>query len=731
LPIRIGGILIAALLFAFGLLFGYMNFVIIIICNWFIDLSFRIKVVPGMTGSPEFLTHSWQFTRDFANIFFILIIAIIGLATILRLEKYEMKKTLPTLILMALLVNFSGVIVGVVVDISNIFTKSLLGMNQIANDSTAVWDWASRYIVEAGTTLFTQWDLSPLEILLMAGGVAFGGILLVVFYAMLAGVYLVVMLIFFMRIIALWILVIVSPLVFVMKILPATQKFWNDWWQQLIQWSIVGIPISFFILISNEISKSAGTLFGTLTIGANDANDYPHAGLESIAGAITSMLAPITAVVFLIVGLGISASFVPKGAQGITNFATKQGKKAGNWAKNRGKNAVSRGVNSVRERIPESITRGAKNLSSSKNPSWGKDASGANKGGLMAKLQRGAAAPLGASKRTLGGAITQQTGIADENIANKAGAEAKKRDVHGNLKALRGATSESEKREILAAMIDQKQMGDANDENIVGKGNKLTNAEVSGAYKNARKKGKGEVAEKLERSFVGNASLRTEFAKITDDITATNTDPDKHTIGGLTDKDRTEKGYKTLGEKIIGEAKSGEDIKQLGKGWHEKADLMEAVHKNWGGNQVGEATRGIGNSFAVRIQETAHDADWYYEIDKRTPQNPQGTNKARNAAMPRYLASSAAQGLGHTPLPGTEEKDELNNLAMSTRQSPAPNPSLDAATQTRIADNINLLIKNRDALNKKSVKTDAEYAEIKRLSEEISRQNKILRPPSP
>lgn len=62
----------------------------------------------------------WTISRDIANIFFILIILSIAVATILRIEGYTMKSLLPKLIVAALVINFSLAIGYVIIDATNI-----------------------------------------------------------------------------------------------------------------------------------------------------------------------------------------------------------------------------------------------------------------------------------------------------------------------------------------------------------------------------------------------------------------------------------------------------------------------------------------------------------------------------------------------------------------------------------------------------------------------------------
>ena len=52
--------------------------------------------------------------------FFVVVLLIIALATILNQEKYSYKTWLPKLILMAVLINFSKMICGLIIDVAQV-----------------------------------------------------------------------------------------------------------------------------------------------------------------------------------------------------------------------------------------------------------------------------------------------------------------------------------------------------------------------------------------------------------------------------------------------------------------------------------------------------------------------------------------------------------------------------------------------------------------------------------
>lgn len=63
----------------------------------------------------------WMMLRDICNMFFILVLLIIGVSTILGIKKYSYKKNLVNVLISAFLINYSKVIVGMLIDFSQIF----------------------------------------------------------------------------------------------------------------------------------------------------------------------------------------------------------------------------------------------------------------------------------------------------------------------------------------------------------------------------------------------------------------------------------------------------------------------------------------------------------------------------------------------------------------------------------------------------------------------------------
>lgn len=241
--------------------------------------------------NQPFVQEAFDFTRGFVNMLFILILVFIGLATILRMQSYQFQRTLPLLIIIALLVNFSGVLVGFIADIGNILTNIFLNASEHAAYST------------------NPWGGSPVDAAKISQNIA-----RILFFVIGSLIYFIVMLLFGVRVIILWALTILAPLAFAALILPATKSYWTKWWSALIQWSIVGIPISFFLFL------------------AGSAMSWNPPVAQGISQTIFAVFAPLTALVLLFIGITLSMQMAPAGAQGVINIAKQAGTRTAGWA---------------------------------------------------------------------------------------------------------------------------------------------------------------------------------------------------------------------------------------------------------------------------------------------------------------------------------------------------------------------------------------------------------------
>jgi hypothetical protein len=331
LPLRIVVFALALGLFLLALVFGFIFFLITSILSWITGAFLQVGITPANPATPEIIDIGWNFSKDFVNMLFILVLVFIGLATILKIRDYEAKKTLPLLIVIALLINFSGVIVGFIVDVGNILTNFFLQNTTISNIGN-VWDLAWNYFSGSVKEIFGSFEDIFTELGDMIGIIVYG-IILLLFYIFANFVYFIIVFIFFSRILVLWILTILAPFAFAAYILPITRKWWSQWWQQLIQWSIIGIPIGFFLYLSSWMLSNMTTtsLFGEVPTFENTPAAINLT--DSLVNLVTSILTPLLALAMLAFGVFLSLQMAPSSAQGVINMGRKAGMATGRFVR--------------------------------------------------------------------------------------------------------------------------------------------------------------------------------------------------------------------------------------------------------------------------------------------------------------------------------------------------------------------------------------------------------------
>lgn len=188
------------------------------------------------------VVEGWVIIRDLCNMLFILILLIIAFATILRVESYNYKKLLPKLLIMAILINFSRTIFGLLVDFSQVIMLTFVNSFREGGgwfiDAFQVNLWFSVKIKKSGDLAVTTWTTA---VSIIAGVIA-AVITLIVVSIMLA--------VLVIRIIMLWIYTIFSPLIFLGFAIPAIQKYTGRIWEDFTKQLVVGPMLAFFIWLA-------------------------------------------------------------------------------------------------------------------------------------------------------------------------------------------------------------------------------------------------------------------------------------------------------------------------------------------------------------------------------------------------------------------------------------------------------------------------------------------------
>ncbi len=192
---------------------------------------------PITTDQNSVLIKSWRVVRNISNIVFIIIFLIIIASYITNygVNNYDVKKTLPRLIIGVLMVNISFYLCAIAVDLSNIVGSSIVDLFKELESQTGGYQftmsWAelTKAVLSGGALAVGGAQLAVVAyggvmgIMLALGSALVGAMItLVVTFIILAG-----------RQAMIIVLVIVSPLAFVAILMPNTSGYFNKWLEMM------------------------------------------------------------------------------------------------------------------------------------------------------------------------------------------------------------------------------------------------------------------------------------------------------------------------------------------------------------------------------------------------------------------------------------------------------------------------------------------------------------------
>ena len=679
--------LVKAIITAIAIIPAFIFFLVAGVTTWFIQLVMDIGVAPSSGATPAFVREGWEFSRQFVNMFFLLILVFIGLATILRLKEYELQKTLPKLIGIALLVNFSGVFVGLIVDIGNLLTNFFISSTGAfgSGSFTDIWNTGSDYVDTLGGG-----GAEPLEILV--SGVVYG-LVLWIFYAVSALAYFAVFLIFFLRQIILWVLVILAPIAFASYILPATRGWWTRWLGSLTQWAFVGIPIGFFLWLSNRVMNpdpSDPLLYGT-------TQPVLTGDMSVLSTLIVAMLTPFTGMVLLLVGITLSLSMAPSSIKVVTNFVKKAAVVTGGIL---GAQAIMRLAESKK------VRGAADRWSSSANPKWGYDKDGKARGGIFAATQRGVGGMTGFGKRVTGKPVGRLLTKGEKTAEEKAKKDAMQANDFELRSLLEQAGTGAQKRGVWQAILQRKrarQIFDTDTMSGTKQDREFQRARLEeaalGAHDNALAEGDDDTVEKSQRVLFHNDRAIGHMASREDQRTA-NAQDTYNDKTGITDPETGEylpgvtqaeydQGIKNFRTKIFRGTRTAEEFREYQRRGALGDDFMELLHsKHSGAQKVAAFATAWGEEGVRKLEAAKKPGPHYFTVEQvgveldagRQPihqKNGDGTDKLYSRGnkmskpvyglggkpgVARWEAGTGGQNLGASPKEGAETTTLVRDL---------------------------------------------------------------------
>ena len=270
-------------------------------------LILLVSVLMDVAAYSDFIhadavSKGWVVVRDVCNMFFVVILLVIAFATILGQEEYGAKKMLPKLIIAAVLINFSKMICGLMIDVASVV------MLTFVNAFSSIG--SGNMLDLLGISKITSIDPN-------SGAITFATIVSAyifgLIYVLIATVVVASMLgMLVMRVVMIWILVVLSPLAFFLQAVPGKgAQYASQWWSKWSSNLIVGPVLAFFLWLSFAALQGGSPInVAADPQAAAQVNKYgtttPGSGIGSEAGTVSEMAKFVIAIGMLLGGMKIA-----------------------------------------------------------------------------------------------------------------------------------------------------------------------------------------------------------------------------------------------------------------------------------------------------------------------------------------------------------------------------------------------------------------------------------------
>lgn len=282
LPCTVGGIAYIFLTLAAGLMWLAGLLLNLAIYYGVIDFGHSLGATAGGgSGGAAGIGVGWGVLRDIGNIVLIFGFVFIGIATILGLENYGIKKSLPQLLLFAVLLNFSLLASQVVIDSSNLLSTAIYSNMSTSSGSslTCGTQNAKDCFTNSGLAgsisstlgIGTIFSANSTESSWTNISGSWSGVLVIIFstiFVLIAAVVLFAAAIMMViRIVVLAFLMVLSPIGFAGMALPPLHKYAAQWWSALLAQSFF-VPVYLLLtLVGLKIGQGVAAAGGVTTGG--------------------------------------------------------------------------------------------------------------------------------------------------------------------------------------------------------------------------------------------------------------------------------------------------------------------------------------------------------------------------------------------------------------------------------------------------------------------------------
>jgi len=275
---------------------------------------------------------SWKFIRDFFNLFFILVLLYTAFTLVFQISK-DFKKTLLSIVLAALFINFSYPVSRALIDVTNV--PMYFFVNQMAQkEGGSVFGQALSASNIKGTLVPGAQDGGKFDSSIDISRM----IMAIVFLFIFMSTVMVLAILLVIRLVVLVVLVIFSPVGFAASIIPGVGKYSSMWWDNFWKYAFFGPASMLMVLISLK-------LFSNLGEGSAIANSIGRVSGNMVTGGpdqtfFSSMVQFTIPVIMLWIAMGLGQKMSIAGANTVVGkgqmFTKWLGKKTYNNAYTRG-----------------------------------------------------------------------------------------------------------------------------------------------------------------------------------------------------------------------------------------------------------------------------------------------------------------------------------------------------------------------------------------------------------
>ncbi len=287
-------------------------------------ISLLIQLLVAISSYNKFTTVrvvdiGWTIVKDVSNMLFIIALLVIAAGTVLRLENYRYNRLLSNLIIMAFLTNYSKLIAAFLIQGAQVLMLTFVN----AYKDAMFGNFVSLFGIDSVLKFNPNTSGGGIDSMSIFGNMLGSLILMVVAFVVTVAICIVLV----ARIVALWILVIMSPFAFASQILPNTKAFASRWWSEFGKYVSQGPILAFFLWLALAIvnvgggAASVDKTFGE--IATNVAGSQESANFFAVNSfSPDNLITFIISVAFLMFGLQYATSTSGAVGRFAKDFAT-------------------------------------------------------------------------------------------------------------------------------------------------------------------------------------------------------------------------------------------------------------------------------------------------------------------------------------------------------------------------------------------------------------------------